>query len=172
MLIELTILNRLPVGSFEEGGAIGRVIKTVISYEEGKVLGFVVKKTGIFSQDKIATLEDIVSIDNGGVVIRSVDSLVDSQEIVRVSKILKLKFNLIGLRTQTKDGKYLGKVSDALIDCDSGQIMRLYVKKLFSSYVFEHSQIIEITLKKVVLKADRTQKAKKTVGSLARAEIA
>jgi len=172
MLLEFSILNQLPVGSFEEGGLIGKVAKTIFSKSEGRVLGFLVKLPGVFSGQKIASFEDVISIDQAGVVVRSSESLVDKNEIVRVNEILKSNFSLLGLKAVAKDKKNLGRVSDALIDTDSGELMRLYVKHFFSSLVFERSQIQEITLKNVVLKAEREEKAKKPIENLAQAEVA
>jgi sporulation protein YlmC with PRC-barrel domain len=172
MLIELSILNQLPVGSFDEGGLIGKVLRTIISRKDGRVLGFVVKKMGFFGETKIASFEDIISIDQVGIVIRSSESLVDKEEIIRIGEILKEKFDLIGLKAVAKNKANLGRVADALVNTDTGDIMRVYVKKFFKDYVFEHSQIEEITLKNIVLHIERKEKAKKPIKGLAQAEVA
>jgi uncharacterized protein YrrD len=172
MLIELSLLNKLPVGSFDEGGLVGKVAKVIISRENAKILGFLVKLPGFLGQTKVASFEDIVSIDQAGIVLRSSEMLVDKDEIVRIDKLLKDRFELIGLKAIAKNKTSLGIVQDALFDSDSGDLMRLYIKKFFKDYVFERSQIIEMTLKYVRLETERKEKAKKTIESLAQAEIA
>lgn len=172
MLIELSVLNQLPVGSFDEGGLIGKVIRTIISREDGRVLGFVVKRSGLFGETKIASFDDIISIDRSGVVLRSSESLVEKDEIIRIGEILKERFNLIGLKAVDKNKNNLGRVSDALINTDTGDIMRIYVKKFIKDYVFEHSQIEEITLKNIVLRLERKEKSKQPIKGLVQAEVA
>jgi len=172
MLIELSKLPDTPVGSFEEGGFVGKVQKPIINPEEGRLIGFLVKTGGFFGKDKIASIGDVIDIDRGGLVLRSSDCLVEKDEIVRISEIIKTNFKLINLKAVQKNSKFIGRVKDALIDSNTGDIMRLYVRRYFQEFVFERSQIVEITLKNVVLKTDKTQKVKKPVAELARAEIA
>lgn len=172
MLIELTKLNLLPVASFEEGVAIGKVIKIIIDQEEGKIFGFLIKLPKWFAPAKVASLEDVVSIDQAAVVVRSSESLVEVEEIIRINEMLKRKFNLIGLRAVDKKGKLLGRVQDALIESDSGLIMRLYVKQYLSSKIYERSQIDKMTDRQVVLNTERNEKVKKTAPDLAGAKLA
>ena len=172
MLIELSKLQNSPVGSFDEGGLIGTIRQVVIDKDDAKVIGFAIKLSGIFSPVRVASIQDVVDIDQAGVVLRSAESLVDKDEVVRISQILKLNFKLMGLKAFSKEGKYLGRVYDALVDSNTGDIMRIYVKHLFADYVFERSQIDEITLKMVKLRTEKRQRAKRQVESLAQAKVA
>jgi len=172
MLLELTKLNSLAVATFEDNGLIGRVEKTLISKEDQKAIGFLVKLSGWLKSRKVASLEDVISIDQAGIVLRSNESLVDQGEIVRIQQIIDSRFNLLSLPCRTKNGHYIGRVSDALIETDSGLIMRLYVKKIFSYFVFERSQIISIKKDYIILDLERGQKKDSKVKSLASAKIA
>ncbi len=170
MLLELSKIAGLSVGSFDEGALVGKIVKPVISYKEKKVLGFVVKPSGFLAQNKVISIEDVIDIDQSGLVVRSAESLIDLGEVVRMSEIIKSKFKLIGLGVESKEGKYLGNVYDALVDSSSGEIIRIYVRQFLSDYVFDHSQIEEITLKMVKLRTEKRQRAKKTIESFSQAK--
>jgi len=102
----------------------------------------------------------VVDIDQGGVVINSRDNLVEKEEIVRVGEILKHKFNLIGLKAVSKDKQNLGRVQDAVVETQSGDILRLYTSRMYQNRVFERSKIDKITWREVVLNCESEEKAK------------
>jgi len=160
MLIELTKLENMPVGAMDEGAAIGKVKRALVSPEEKKLLGITVKTAAFFGKILVAAIQDIVDIDRDGVVIRSRESLVAPDEIVRIKEISKKKFSLIGLRAKNKSGKTLGRVSDAVVETETGAICRLYVKSFFQELVFARSQIEKITWTEVIFKTEREAKAK------------
>jgi sporulation protein YlmC with PRC-barrel domain len=160
MLIELTKLENMPVGAMDEGAAIGKVRRTLVSPEEEKLLGITVKTAGFFGKVLVVSIQDVVDIDRGGVVVRSREALVAPDEIVRIKEIFKKKFSLIGLRVKDNSGKTLGRVSDAVVETTTGAICRLYVKSLLNELVYEHSQIEKITWTEVVVKSEREARAK------------
>ena len=152
MLIELKNLENMPVGSFAEQTLLGKVDSAIISAEEAKLLGVVVKIGGWFPKYKVVSMQDIVDIDQNGVAVRSEDSLVDEDEIVRIAKIIKQKFNLIGLHAKNQKNQNLGRISNALFEVQSGDIMRIYVNNLFQERIFERSRIVKIEPDKIVIK--------------------
>lgn len=160
MLIELTKLENMPVGAMDEGAAIGKVKRALVSPEEEKLLGLTLRMNGIFARVCVVSIQDVVDVDREGIVVRSRDSLVDPDEIVRIKEIFKKKFSLIGLRAKDKSGKTLGRVSDAVVETTTGAICRLYVKSFLNELVYEHSQIEKITWTEVVVKTEREVKSK------------
>jgi|GEM_PF-1378371 len=160
MLIELTKLEGMPVGAMDEGAAIGIVRRTLVSPEEEKLIAVTVKTDGFWGKILVVSIQDIVDIDRSGVVVRSRDALVPPDEIVRVKEIFKKKFSLIGLRVKDKSGKILGRVSDAVIESESGTICRIYVKSLLNELVYESLQIEKITWTEVVIKNEREVRSK------------
>jgi len=160
MLIELSKLVGMPVGSLNEGAFVGSVRQTVISPGDAKLIGFTIKIGSIFSKILVVSFQDVVDIDQGGVVINSRDNLVEKEEIVRVGEILKHKFNLIGLKAVSKDKQNLGRVQDAVVETQSGDILRLYTSRMYQNRVFERSKIDKITWREVVLNCESEEKAK------------
>ena len=154
MLIELKSLENMPVGSFEEQVLLGRVNFSVINPDDMRLLGFVVQIRGLFPKYKIVSMKDVVDIDQNGVTIRSADSLVERGEIVRIGEILQHKFVLIGMTAKNLKDQGLGRVSDALIETQSGDILRVYINSLLNSRIFERSRIVKIDKNVLILKDD------------------
>ena len=150
MLIELSKLKGLPVGVMDEARKGGEVSRVIFDYAQIKAIGLLIRPDGIWNREKVVSLSDIVSIDAGGAVIRSGDDIVERGEIVRIDEILKKKSNLIGLRAYNKESSFLGYVYDGVIESQTGDLVRVYVRFLWRKYIFGRSQIIKIDEKKVV----------------------
>ena len=105
-----------------------------------------------------------------GFIIDSSDELVVADDIVRVRDILKLHFNLIGLKVVTKRGTKLGKVIDYTIDLDSGLIQQLIVQRpplkafIDPELTISRSQILEVTDYEVKVK-DEEEKIRRVAQS-------
>lgn len=165
MLLELSKIKNVPVGVMDEQKAVGSVETPVIFADDAKVIGFEVKLRGLLSQKRVLSFQDVVDIDAKGLVINSTDSLLPMDEILRIKDILKSGFKLIGLPARTKNKKYLGRITDAVIETTSGDIIRLYVKNLLDERIFERSMIHDIKPKEVILTFDDRKSAKKEIAA-------
>ena len=163
MLLELSKLKGMPIGALDEGAFVGSVRNAVISPEDAKLIGFTTKIGSIFAKIFVISFQDVIDIDQGGVVINSRDNLIEKEEIVRINEILKHKFDLLGLRALTKKGESLGHVTDAAVETQSGDILRIYTRHLVQNRVFERSQISKITWQEIVLDCDMEEKGKEKV---------
>ena len=160
MLLEVSKIKNMPVGAMDEGALIGKVEKVIIQPEEGKIIGFLVMVPGFLAQPKVVSFQDVVSIDAQGLVINSGNNLLDKDEIVRIGELIKTKFSLTGLPAKTKNKKYLGRVRDVVIEANSGDVIRIYVKNLWDEKIFERSMIYKISPTEVILTFDPRKKVK------------
>lgn len=165
MLLELSKIKNIPVGVMDEQKAVGSVEAPVIFADDAKVIGFLVRLKGIMSQKKVVSFADVVDLDGKGLVINSADNLLAIDEILRIKDILKQGFKLIGLPAKTKNKKYLGRITDSVIETTSGDIIRIYVKNLLDERIFERSMIHDIKPKEVILTFDDRKSAKKEVAA-------
>lgn len=161
MLLELSKTKGIPVGVMDEQKAVGIVQAAVIFADEAKVIGFLVKPKGILTPKKVVSFQDVVGIDPKGLVINSADNLLPTDEVLRIKEILKSGFKLIGLPARTKNKKYLGRITDVVIETISGDIIRLYVRNLLDERIFERSMIHDIKPKEVILTFDNRKKVVK-----------
>jgi len=153
MLIELTKLEGMDIGALDEGVKVGVVKSSIIDPEEVCLVGILVRIGTIIQSFKVASFQDVIDIDKTGVVIGSEADLLEKDDIVRIKKLLKFKYSLVGSRVRASGTKKsLGRVADAVIETTTGDVLRVYVSNLFKRRIFERSQIEKITLTEVIVK--------------------
>ena len=83
--------------------------------------------------------------------------------MIRIDEILKLNFDLIGLKVVTAKGKKIGKVVDYTLDSNTFMIYQIIVQRPFmKSFIdpqltINRSQITEIDDYKITIKHDKQQ---------------
>lgn len=171
MLVTSTKIIGTPILSMQASGAIGHIAEPIIDPDTLKIIAFrlaggPIPRTG-------ANLLDVSSVreySSYGIVIDSIDELVDSEDVVKLSKILALNFSLIGLKVETKKKSKLGKVLDYTVDTDNFVVQQLIVKRptlksfIDSELTIHRKEIVEITDYKVIVKDEEKilkEKAKK-----------
>lgn len=159
MLVNLSRLINCPILSLHVGGKVASVTETIIDPDTLKLLACRVDGSLVGREvGDVLPMNSVREFSRLGMIIDSVDELVESDEIIRIHDVLALNFNLIGLKVETKKGSKLGKVSDATIDSDSWQIEQLTVQRpllkafLDPELIVSRSQIIEVTDYKVIVK--------------------
>lgn len=159
MLVTASKLIGARILSMHAGGAIGRIVEPIVDPDTLKIIAFrleggPIPRTG-------ANLLDVSSVreySSLGMVIDSIDELVDPEDVVKIAKVLALNFSLIGLKVETKKGSKLGKVLDYTITSDNFTVQQLIVKRpLHKSLVdpeltIHRKEIVEITDYKVIVK--------------------
>jgi sporulation protein YlmC with PRC-barrel domain len=83
--------------------------------------------------------------------------------VIHFDEVMNLRFNLVGLKVVTQDGKKLGKVIDYTLDSGTFMIYQLIVQRPFMSSLVDpeltinRSQIVEIDDYKITIKHDKAQ---------------
>ncbi len=155
MLIEANNLIGLPIGAIEENQYLGKVRDILVERKNGTVMGLIVGHGVPFFENKLFLADmDILDIDKNGVTTRTQENLIDPQEILRAKKNIEEKFNLVNLPANTKNGKYLGKISNYVIDTVTMQIIKYYVHGLFEDKIISNNQVIKISKKEIIFEND------------------
>ncbi len=160
-----------------------KVLSFHSGYTNGEVIGFLVNKDNL----KIELLEikadknlptsylltkDIRSLNERLVIIDSEDDLAESDDLIRQKELIKTKFNLLGSKVVTQDGKYLGKVKDFTIDYHSFATRKLYLKAgimkrfLNDSFIIDHKQILDVKGNKIIVKNSAIKNKQKSINTL------
>jgi sporulation protein YlmC with PRC-barrel domain len=140
---------------------IGQITYPVVDYNNLKIAAF---KVDVYDEDEydrdILLADSIAAISNNNlVVVHSVDDLSLSKDIIHISNLLELGFNMIGMKVKSERGKKLGKIVDFTLDTESLIVYQLIVKKPLVSAVFEseltinRSQITKITNTEIIVKS-------------------
>ena len=108
-------------------------------------------------------VEDIREYGEDGFIVDSADVFVEAQDVIRLDKILKLDFNLRGLKVITKNKKKIGKIVDYTVDSNSFSVYQLIVQRpIMQSFVdpqltINRSQITEIDDYSVTIDHDKEE---------------
>ena len=168
MLVTASKLIGTPILSMQAGGAIGRVSECIIDPDTLKIIAFraeggPIPRTGA----NLLATSSIREYSNFGMVIDSADEFIDSEDVVKISKILALNFNLIGLKVESKKGSKLGKVMDYTVTSDDFVVQQLIVHRpALKSFIdpeltIHRKEIVEITDYKVIVKDEEKTIKKK-----------
>jgi len=167
MLIELSKLKGLPVGVLEESRKAGTVSKVIFDHSQAKIIGFLIKTNSFWGLQKVVSLSDVIVIDESGLVINSSEDILEKDEVVRVGALLKKNAKLVGLRVCNKEERFLGFLNDAVIETQTGNLVRIYAGFLWRKFIFSQKQIIKLDEKRIVV--DTESKVKDTAKAVARA---
>jgi sporulation protein YlmC with PRC-barrel domain len=149
-----SLLNK-DVLSLRTGGPIASITQTIINPNNLKIEGFYC--VDISRTPLVLLTQDIRDILAQGVVVNDFEVLTEPGELVRLEKVLRLNFQLIGKSVMTASKQRVGKVSDFATDTSTFYIQKIYVsqsilKSLNTGQLsIDRTQIIEITPKKVVI---------------------
>lgn len=150
-----SLLNK-PVLSLRTGGVVATALTPIINPDNLKVEGFYCQDR--FNKQRLVLLyQDIRDILPKGFVINDHDVLSEPGELVRLQKIMDIKFELIGKQVVTVDKQKVGKVSDYATETNTMFVQKIYVSQSIiksltgGSLSIDRNQINEITPKQIII---------------------
>lgn len=156
--------------SLHVGGQIAQVVELIIDPNSLKLIAMRVE--GAMIRDDIGDILPIESVrefSKVGMIIDSTDDLAQEDEIVKVRDVLKLNFELKGLKVVTKKGAKLGRVSDYILRSDIWEVYQLVVQRPFikafldPELIISRSSIVEVDDYKITVKDEHDRPKAKTV---------
>ena len=168
MLVTCSKLIGTPVLSVQTGTPIGFISHPVVDPDTLKIVAF--RLDGPLVHKATANLLDVSSIreySNLGMVIDDIDELVADDDVVKISKVLELNFDLINLKVETKKGSKLGKLVDYTITPEDYIVQQIIVKRpalkalIDPELTISRKEIVEVNDYKVIVKdEEKTLKAR------------
>lgn len=158
MLVSNNRLVGTPVLSIQSASAIGTVSGAIIDPSDLKIVALYLTGPLVNSSANILTFSSIREYSPHGIVIDSIDELVEKTDVVKIDKIIDLNFDPIGLKVETKKGSKLGKVSDFTFTSEDFTVQQIIVKRpLIKSFVdseltISRTEITEVTDYKIIVK--------------------
>ena len=158
MLVMNSRLIGSPVMSVQAGGVVGRITGAVVDPNDLKTIAFYVDGPTINRQQNILDVRSVREYSNYGFVIDSVDELVTPDDVISLSEILKLNFNLIGLKVETRKGSKLGKIMDYTVTSEDFIVQQIIVKRptvksfLDPELTISRKEIVEVNDYKIIVK--------------------
>jgi len=157
MLVYASKLIGTPILSMQSAGPIGVITDLVVDPNTLKILAFRIKGPLV----KTANILDAKSVreySKYGCVVDSIDELVEKGDIIKVSEIIDLNFDLNGLKVETKKKTKLGHVIDFTVTSEDFNVKQIIVKRplvksfLDSELIIPRSEITEVTDYKIIVK--------------------
>jgi sporulation protein YlmC with PRC-barrel domain len=146
-----------PVFSLRAGNTVALTVEAIINPADLKVEGYYCRDSIDRKQILVLVSQDIRDLLPRGVIVNDHDVLMDPHDLVRLKKVLDLRFELIGKPVVTTSKRHLGKIEDYAIDMGSMYIAKLYVGKSFlrnfmgDDLTIDRSQIVEITDRQIII---------------------
>lgn len=167
MLIDADKFPGCPVLSLHVGGKIAEVTGLIVDPHQLKVVGFQLMGPELGGENgTILQTKDIREFSELGMVIDSIDELVNPGEVIKLDKILDLDFDLNGKKVVSKKGSRIGKVINYTINSANFMVQQFLVQRpmmksfLDPELLIGRSEVVKVDDEKVVVKdeADKIRK--------------
>ena len=166
MLVLSKMILQRPVMSLRTHSQVATATQAIINPNNLQIEGFYCTDSLERKKQLILLHNDIRDVISAGLIINDHSDLADIDDLVRLRKIIDLRFEIIGKKIRTQSKKRLGKVVDFAVDPESMKILKIYasqslVKSLTGgSLSIDRNQIVEINDKEIVVQdaAERVEK--------------
>ena len=159
MLVHGSQLIGTTILSLQSSGPIGQIESAIIDPDTLKIVAFRLNGALISrSPNNLLDVKSIREYSHYGMVIDSIDELVADDDVVKISEVLALNFDLIDLKVETKKHSRLGKISDYTVNPDDFMIQQIIVKRpplkafLDPELTISRKEIIKVTDDKIIVK--------------------
>ena len=159
MLVYNSRLIGTPILSIQASSPIGHIDTIIVDPDNLKIVAFGLSGPAISrGSSSLLDIKSIREYSDLGMIIDSTDELIADDDVVKISKILALNFDLIDLKVETKKGSKLGKVSAFTVDSDDFTVKQIIVKRpplkafIDPELTISCREIVEITDYKIIVK--------------------
>lgn len=142
--------------SLRTGSPIATIIFPIINPNNLYIEGWHVEDSRS-RQPLILLSKDIRDVLPQGFAVNDHEVLSSPDELIRLEELIKLRFELLGLKVTSESGNRYGKINDYAFETKNSFIQKLYVVqplvKNFSggTLSIDRSQIIEVTNRRVII---------------------
>lgn len=165
MFIMNSKLINLPILSVQDSGRVGTLSQPIIDPDNLKIIAFRIHSHSKDINNNILDVRSIREYSNFGVVIDSRDEFITDSDVLKIQNVLKLNFDLIGLKVITKKKSRLGKIIDFTVTEDDFSVQQIIVKRpgykslLDPELTIPRAEIVEVADDKLIVK-DEEKKIK------------
>lgn len=167
MLLYSSKLRGTPIISFQTNTPVGQITDVILDPDNLHIVAFRISSPLVDRSTNILSISSVRGYSSYGIVVDSADEFVAEDDIIRVSEILALNFDPIGLKVESRKGHNIGRIMDFTVDSESYVVQQIIVKRpLMKSFsdptlTIHRKEIVEITDYKVIVKDEvKTIKAR------------
>lgn len=155
-----------PVFEMVNQEKVGTVFDLIYDPEKLSLAGIILNKDIFNRKTSVVSIHNLVEIatKDVAILVDNFDAIQNLDDLVRLKAKTEKDFCGIGQKVFTKNGQYIGKVYDILVDSHSFELKKFYVKNLLSDRIIAHNVVVEFEPKRIVIKDDfETGKAQTAV---------
>lgn len=146
MFLQATQLLHLPVLIAAGNESAGKISRLVFEPDNGSLVGLGVKADGFFFARELFLVPNVIlQITKQELTISDIEDLDEAGEIVRIDHALAKKTPILHQTARTESGKYLGTVTDCLLDTTNWQITKYYLHSLIRDRILPKTEVHSIT---------------------------
>ncbi|MEO6109657.1 MAG: hypothetical protein ABIP50_01435 [Candidatus Saccharimonadales bacterium] len=165
MLILGSRLKDTAVMSLQTGTRLARINAPIIDPNNLKIIAYQVDGPLLTEHPSFLLTDDIREMGNLGMIIDSSEELIGISDVIKIEKLLRIAFQVIGKPVIDEHKHKLGKVEDYTVETGSFVIQQLNVKRGLikgindTGLLIHRSQITEINNKAIIVKSTRKKSA-------------
>lgn len=159
MLILGSRLHDTPVMSLQTGTRLARTGSPIINPANLQVLAYEVDGPLLTEHPSFLRTDDIREMGTIGMIIDSTDELVGLHDIIKLEKLHRQNFQLVGMPVIDEHKRKLGKVDDYTVETGDFMIQQLNVKRGIikgltdTGLLIHRTQITEINDNAIIVKS-------------------
>ena len=159
ILLGSTLIDT-PIIGLQTGAELARTITPIIDPANLAIVAYEVDGVLVTERPSLLRLDDVRELSSVGMIVDSSDEFVQPDDVIRLGKIYKLKFHLIGMNVIDEKHRKLGKVIDYTLDTGGFIIQQLTIRRPLlrslndTELLVHRSQIIEINNDAIVVHSE------------------
>ena len=165
MLLHAKNIIGIKVVALQDMRFVGRISDGVVDPENGAILALRLRKRHPWDITRVVALHDVIEFYTDGILIRDTDSVVRTDEVLRVRRIVDYHISLLGSSTMTQNGEQLGTLRDFIFDATLGILTTIIVQKALSQEkrIMSSQRILSILPGRVIIR-DTMQRERVEIG--------
>jgi len=129
---------------------LATVDRIIFDGSKAQVEGFQTSQRAVLTKFGRLDFVDTLSVERGEVVIDSEKSI--QKDLKPFDQLRRQYGPVLGVIAKTESGRKIGKVTDLVIDSDTGFILRFYLGQFLHERIIPRQFLVSITPKQIVFK--------------------
>lgn len=160
MLILGSRLRNIPVMGLQTGGELAIAKKALIDPRNLAILAYRLEGPLLGGTETYLRVEDTRELSDIGFIVDSIDDFVSPEDVIKLSQIIELRFNIDGIKVLDENRRSIGKVIDYTLETGGFTIQQLTVKRPLlkrfndTELIIHRSQITEITDQAIIIHSE------------------
>lgn len=149
MVLEVSQLQDALIRS-ANGQKLATVDKVIIDGDKAQIVGFQITQRSLITRFGRLDFDQIVSIGRNDIVVPDQKSI--EKDLKLFDQLRQQYGSVLGVTAKTESGQTIGKITDLLIDDNTGLIIRFYLCHFFRERIIPRQFLVSITPRQVVFK--------------------